>query len=86
MRPTALGGARRVERSSSLLLSSSFSLPMTGGERIKFRLLFLSIKIRARILIDEREFVIFWRRMKRKGGGNRSEGEERERKLEIAPA
>ncbi|KAF8365588.1 hypothetical protein PRIPAC_83417 [Pristionchus pacificus] len=46
---------RRVERSSSLLLSSSFSLPMTGGERIKFRLLFLSIKIRARILIDERE-------------------------------
>uniref|UniRef100_A0A2A6C700 Uncharacterized protein n=1 Tax=Pristionchus pacificus TaxID=54126 RepID=A0A2A6C700_PRIPA len=66
-------------------------------------LLFLSIKIRARILIDERgivffsyiearihidqrEFVIFWRRMKRKGGGNRSEGEERERKLEIAPA
>ncbi|KAF8365339.1 hypothetical protein PRIPAC_83168 [Pristionchus pacificus] len=66
------GAARRVERSSSLLLSSSFSLPMTGGERIKFRLLFLSIKIRARILIDEREFVIFWRRMKRKGGGNRN--------------
>ncbi|KAF8357758.1 hypothetical protein PRIPAC_86555 [Pristionchus pacificus] len=49
--------SRRVERSSSLLLSSSFSLPMTGGERIKFSqmgLLFLSIKIRARILIDER--------------------------------
>ncbi|KAF8356775.1 hypothetical protein PRIPAC_91770 [Pristionchus pacificus] len=31
-----LFSARRVERSSSLLLSSSFSLPMTGGERIKF--------------------------------------------------